>query len=229
MSYMDQTVACKVCLKETSMIVTGVCQDCESAAAKRASIKAWNAKEDRKKAFAILESFANPRHATFDHTKAAFVLKALRDDPAANTSIKASTPAAHWSEAGQSDPHGNSYNCERAALCMGGYTDDELANGAFMNYDVRPSIESLLNGTGISPIAWMTAVKERIRWLSRALTQATQVVPTSKVWSDDELHKFCTDAAAKADLWAEAQDVEITKVQMDATFARELLVQMAGK
>lgn len=80
-----------------------------------------------------------------------------------------STPAAEWRVNGEPDPHGTSYDCERAQLCMGKLTDDELANGAFMNYDVRPPIQSIIDGKAFSPIAWMTAVKDRIRWLSRSL------------------------------------------------------------
>lgn len=83
-----------------------------------------------------------------------------------------STPAANWREIGQADPHGSDYNCERAKLCMGNLTDDELANGAFMNYDRRPPIQSVISGRAHMPIAWMTAVKDRIRWLSRKLVAA---------------------------------------------------------
>ncbi|QDH83529.1 hypothetical protein [Achromobacter phage Motura] len=61
---------------------------------------------------------------------------------------------------------------KRSELTLGDFTDDELANYAFMNYDRRPSIEDLLTGCGYPPIAIMTAVKERIRWLSRKLLQA---------------------------------------------------------
>lgn len=88
-----------------------------------------------------------------------------------------STPAAQWREKGEADPHGNQYDCERAALTLGTMTDDELANGAFLNYDRRPSIQDLLDGKGFMPIVWMTAVKERIRWLSRALVKTTETAP----------------------------------------------------
>lgn len=89
-----------------------------------------------------------------------------------NTTITppaAATPSSQWRAAGQPDPHGTRYDCERAALAMGDLTDDELANGAFMNYDQRPAVQEILDGKRSSPIAWMTAVKDRIRWLSRAL------------------------------------------------------------
>ncbi len=86
---------------------------------------------------------------------------------------QASTPAAQWRIDGQPDPHAGHYDGERAALCLGKLTDDELANAAFMNYDVRPSIQGLIDGKAFSPIVYMTAVKERIRWLSRALVKAT--------------------------------------------------------
>lgn len=82
------------------------------------------------------------------------------------------TPAAQWREKGEADPHDTRYNCERAALCMGDLSDDELANAAFLNYDRRPSFEDLVAGKGLMPIAYMTAVKDRIRWLSRALVAA---------------------------------------------------------
>ena len=66
------------------------------------------------------------------------------------------TPAAKWRENGQPDPHGAQYDGERATLCKGNLTDDELANEVYM----YPTIVNL------------TAAKERIRWLSRALERA---------------------------------------------------------
>jgi hypothetical protein len=82
------------------------------------------------------------------------------------------TPSSKWLAAGEQDPHGDRYSCERAALAMGGLTDDELANGAFMNYDQPLNLAGIMAGTHSSPIAWMTAVKDRIRWLSRINSEA---------------------------------------------------------
>ena len=82
------------------------------------------------------------------------------------------TPSSHWSADGKPDPHGKTYDCERAGLHMGNLTDDELANGAFLNYDQPLNVAGILAGTYHSPIAWMTAVKDRIRWLSRSLEKA---------------------------------------------------------
>jgi hypothetical protein len=79
------------------------------------------------------------------------------------------TPSSNWSKEGAQDPHKGHYDKERSDLTLGKYTDDELANGAFMNYDISPSVEDMISGKRFSPIVWMTAVKERIRWLSRAL------------------------------------------------------------
>jgi hypothetical protein len=117
------------------------------------------------------------------------------EQPAAN--CIESTPAAEWRLNGEPDPHGSSYDCERAKLCMGKLTDDELANGAYMNYDVRPPIQSIIDGKAFSPIAWMTAVKERIRWLSRRLVEAEEREKKLEVilndclkdWSDDAIHE----------------------------------------
>ena len=88
----------------------------------------------------------------------------------------ASTPAAEWRVKGEVDPHGTRYDGERAQLALGMLTDDDLANGIFMNYDHEPSIEDTLNRKeGVyRRIVWMTAGKERIRWLSRALVKAQE-------------------------------------------------------
>ena len=72
------------------------------------------------------------------------------------------TPAAKWREEGEKDPFGDEYNCPRSALPKGKLTDDELANAMFL-CDHRTSLES---------IGWLTAGKERIRWLSRRLVEA---------------------------------------------------------
>jgi len=68
------------------------------------------------------------------------------------------TPGARWREKGEPDPHGDHFNGERAELCKGHLTDDELANEVYL----YPNIANL------------TAAKERIRWLSRALEKAKQ-------------------------------------------------------
>lgn len=91
----------------------------------------------------------------------------VRSDGDINPEYK--TPAALWRESGEADPHESNYDCERAALALGSYTDDELANEVFMKYDVNPPIERLLDGTALRPIVYVTAAKDRIRWLSRAL------------------------------------------------------------
>ena len=86
-----------------------------------------------------------------------------------------STPSAKWREEGEVDPHGNRYNCERASLPLGQFTDDELANGVFLNYNAPLDVQGILDGTSISPITWVTAAKERIRWLSRRLEETQGV------------------------------------------------------
>ena len=80
-----------------------------------------------------------------------------------------STPAADWRENGEKDPHGSTYDCERSKLSMGELTDDQLANAVFMYGDSKPSIEDIIAGTAKMPIVYLTAAKERIRWLSRKL------------------------------------------------------------
>ena len=43
------------------------------------------------------------------------------------------TPSSNWSADGKPDPHGKTYDCERAGPRMGNLTDDEVANGASPN------------------------------------------------------------------------------------------------
>lgn len=78
-------------------------------------------------------------------------------------------PAAEWREQGEPDPHGTRYACERAALAMGDMTDDQLANAVYTHGDTRPSLSDVLQGKARMPIEYLTAAKDRIRWLSRAL------------------------------------------------------------
>lgn len=84
-------------------------------------------------------------------------LSSLPSTPA----VTEETPAARWRQEGKEDPHGNRYDCERAKLGMGHLTDDELANAVFM-----------ADRSSLDLIAYQTAAKDRIRWLSRALEAA---------------------------------------------------------
>ncbi|MBK5061749.1 hypothetical protein [Paraburkholderia domus] len=114
-----------------------------------------------------------------------------------------------WRINGEVDPHGTQYDCERAALTLGTLTDDELANGAFMNYDRRQSLEEMLNpkpGQHM-PIVWMTAVKDRIRWLSRALERA--LAPASKVQADHIADERTEAVSAISDIKAILMDHRI--------------------
>ncbi len=91
------------------------------------------------------------------------------------------TPSSHWHTNGEPDPHAGHYDGERAQLTLGKYTDDELANGVYMNYDVRPPLQDIVDGKAHSPIAWVTAAKDRIRWLSRKLEEATAALDAAPI------------------------------------------------
>jgi hypothetical protein len=86
------------------------------------------------------------------------------------------TPAAAWRVEGEEDPHGTRYDTERADLVLGHLTDDQLANAAFMGYDLPLNIDRVLakDPNYYTPIALMTAVKDRLRWLSRKLEEARE-------------------------------------------------------
>lgn len=70
-----------------------------------------------------------------------------------NPAGASATPSALWRASGEPDPFGKNYDCERAELSSGHLTDDQVANAVFLD----PSI------------VFLTAAKERIRWLSRKL------------------------------------------------------------
>ncbi len=119
-----------------------------------------------------LEAYDQKKSALLAHLRTA-ALAVPQQQPVATT------PAAVWRDNCEPDPHGNRYDCERAALCMGDLSDDELANGAFLNYDQPLNIEAVMASKPDyhPPIAWMTAVKDRIRWLSRKLEESRAAPP----------------------------------------------------
>lgn len=80
------------------------------------------------------------------------------------------TPSSNWAAKGEEDPHGNMYNRERRTLALGDFTDDELANAIARLYGDRVAdINEVIAGRPKMPIVYLTAAKERIRWLSRRL------------------------------------------------------------
>ena len=60
--------------------------------------------------------------------------------------------------------YGDRYDVTRNDLPMGDVTDYALANNVYMYGNMKPTIEDMLNGH--MPIIYLTAAKERIRWLS---------------------------------------------------------------
>ncbi|EBV8434129.1 hypothetical protein AVA65_07755 [Salmonella enterica subsp. enterica serovar Minnesota] len=65
------------------------------------------------------------------------------------------------------DPFENYLRLQRHELALGGYTDDELANAVYLYGNSTPDIDKVLAGEQKMPIVYLTAGKERIRWLSR--------------------------------------------------------------
>ena len=67
--------------------------------------------------------------------------------------------------------HKGRYDGSRDDLALGDITDDELANYAFLKYDQPLDIGAIMSqDPGYhAPIVIMTAVKDRIRWLTRRI------------------------------------------------------------
>lgn len=83
------------------------------------------------------------------------------------------TPSSRKEANGEARPFMELLNQERGSLCMGNYTDDELAVQLFLHGDmtVEQKHEAIVAGEPFS-IAYLMAGKERIRWLSRHLDAA---------------------------------------------------------
>lgn len=82
------------------------------------------------------------------------------------------TPNANWMVNGEPDPFEGRYNCLRDSLPMGEMSDYEFANNLYLFGDEQPQLHELLAGTKKRPIVWLTAAKDRIRWLSFQLALA---------------------------------------------------------
>lgn len=80
------------------------------------------------------------------------------------------TPSSRWFLEGREDTFPNLINKERGDLCLGDHTDDELANEVFLYGDMSSDDKhrAIMSGRP-SSIVYLTAGKERIRWLSRHL------------------------------------------------------------
>ncbi|MEN7527888.1 hypothetical protein [Cupriavidus sp. DL-D2] len=90
-------------------------------------------------------------------------------------------PAAQWRTAREADPFGTTYDCARAALCLGRMTDDELANAVFLHNHRDFDLGAAMSGEP-SSIVLLTAAKERIRWLSRALERTRESLLAVQEW-----------------------------------------------
>lgn len=105
-----------------------------------------------------------------------------------------STPSERWFANKGPDEFPELINKERGSLVMGSYTDDELANAVFLYGDM--SLEekhlSVMSGKPTS-MAYLTAGKERIRWLSRHLE--------SSLASEQKLVKDQANQINKGDVW----------------------------
>ena len=75
------------------------------------------------------------------------------------------TPSSKWHDEQKEDPHGGRYDCKRVDLFGGQFTDDEMANWQFL---------------AEGQIIKQTAVKDRIRWLSRQLEKANAEIEKLK-------------------------------------------------
>ncbi len=122
------------------------------------------------------------------------------DAPEAGNPVSAqATPSSRWAEAGNPDPHGTQYACERAALAMGHLTDDELANEVFIKGDRKLSYTEMVAGE-LPASAYLLAAKDRIRWLSRSLAAREPVVVRIRCeycagrgehWGKDDVPVMC--------------------------------------
>jgi hypothetical protein len=100
-----------------------------------------------------------------------------------------STPSSNWREAGEADPHAGRYDGERSTLALGHITDDALANGVYLNGNAQLDIKAVMSKDPdyFAPIAWLTAGKDRIRWLSRSLENCLEALKKMTADRDERL------------------------------------------
>lgn len=153
--------------------------------------------------------------------------------------IPAPTPGARWASDGQPDPHGRQYECERSALTLGHYTDDELANAVFLHGNEQPSMAALAAGKALPGIAYLTAAKDRIRWLSRSLSnvissrQPVEEAPSNPLLAvaRRNIRQFIEKAsfASAMDRWSAGQCIDVMEAAIDASVAHTLSTIATGK
>ena len=68
---------------------------------------------------------------------------------------------------------------KREDLVLGDLTDNQLANAVFLFGNSRPDIQDVIDGKAKMPIVYLTAAKERIRWLTRQLSKQEELVRLS--------------------------------------------------
>ena len=97
-----------------------------------------------------------------------------------------STPNAKWIADGEPNPFGDRYDVTRDELPRGDVTDYALANEVYLHGNMKPTIDDML--AGHMPIVYLTAAKERIRWLSyqnhllsQQITKPTTGVPVEEL------------------------------------------------
>lgn len=77
-----------------------------------------------------------------------------------------------WLAEGKEDPFPDLVGKKRESLMMKELSDDELANMQYMYQGAGPDVlMNVMMSGGKSHIAVVTAVKERLRWLSRRVAE----------------------------------------------------------
>lgn len=130
-----------------------------------------------------------------------------------------STPAANWRQEGKTDPHNTRYECQRVDLTMGQLTDDEIANAVFL-CDHRTSFDS---------IVYLTAAKDRIRWLSRSNEALIAQLEAAQKERDDLLNQEFQQRLANAEHQLYMKDLAIhnIKASRKAQFRKRLVAEAA--
>ncbi|HDL7807340.1 TPA: hypothetical protein PXP49_001596 [Yersinia enterocolitica] len=130
-----------------------------------------------------------------------------------------STPAANWRQEGKTDPHNTRYECQRVDLTMGQLTDDEIANAVFL-CDHRTSFDS---------IVYLTAAKDRIRWLSRSNEALIAQLEAAQKERDDLLNQEFQQRLANAEHQLYMKDLAIhnIKASRKAQFVKRLAAEAA--
>ncbi len=122
------------------------------------------------------------------------------------------------------DPFEKYTRLERHQLAMGDLTDDALANAVYLHGNAVPRLQDVMSGEAKMPIVYLTAAKERIRWLSRRNLLLEQQLAEAQAALAEKNRYVQIDGAVSEHGSANGELKNIILKQLSHTPAKEISV-----